>query len=64
MEKRYQVFISSTYSDLQDERSRIMRTIMSMGCFPAGMEFFPAVDEEQLEFIKKVIDDCDSLVSN
>ncbi|MGL4481277.1 MAG: DUF4062 domain-containing protein, partial [Lactococcus garvieae] len=28
-------------------------------CIPSGMEMFPATDEEQWEFIKKVIDDCD-----
>jgi len=30
-----------------------------MDCIPAGMELFPAADEEQWEFIKKVINDCD-----
>jgi hypothetical protein len=30
-----------------------------MDCIPAGMELFPAADEEQWEFIKKIIDDCD-----
>lgn len=59
MEKRYQVFVSSTYRDLQDERALVIRTLMEMDCFPAGMELFPAVDEEQWNFIKKVIDDCD-----
>lgn len=32
---------------------------MELDCIPAGMEIFPAIDEEQFEFIKKVIDDCD-----
>ncbi len=32
---------------------------MEMDCIPAGMELFPAIDEGQWEFIKKVIDDCD-----
>src|ERR1700733_9442063 len=32
---------------------------MEMDCIPAGMELLPAVDEEQFEFIKRVIDDCD-----
>jgi hypothetical protein len=32
---------------------------MEMDCIPSGMEMFPASDEEQWEFIKKVIDDCD-----
>lgn len=59
MNKRYQVFVSSTFSDLKDERSRVMRSIMSLGCIPAGMELFPAMDEKQLEFIKKIIDDSD-----
>lgn len=59
MEKRYQIFISSTYSDLKDERNKVMQTIMSLDCIPAGMELFPAMDEEQFEFIKRIIDDCD-----
>lgn len=32
---------------------------MELDCIPAGMELFPAMDEEQFEFIKKIIDDCD-----
>jgi hypothetical protein len=36
-----------------------MQTLFEMGCIPAGMEWFPAMDEEQFEFIKTVIDDCD-----
>lgn len=59
MDKRYQVFISSTYSDLRQERSKVMQTIMSLNCIPAGMELFPASNDEQFGFIKKVIDDCD-----
>lgn len=62
MDKRYQVFISSTYSDLQQERAKVMQTIMSLNCIPAGMELFPASNDEQFEFIKKVIDDCDYYV--
>lgn len=59
MDKRYQVFVSSTYADLKDERQRVIQALMEMDCIPAGMELFPATDEEQWEFIKKVIDDCD-----
>jgi hypothetical protein len=59
MEKRYQVFISSTYNDLQEERALVFQALMEMDCFPAGMELFPAADEEQWEFIRKIIDDCD-----
>lgn len=59
MEKRYQVFVSSTYVDLKDERQQVLQALMEMDCIPAGMELFPAVDEEQWEFIKRIIDDCD-----
>jgi Domain of unknown function (DUF4062) len=59
MDKRYQVFVSSTYADLKDERRAVIQTLIQLGCIPAGMELFPAADQEQLEFIKRVIDDCD-----
>ena len=54
MEKRYQVFVSSTYADLKDERQHVLQALMEMDCIPAGMELFPALDEEQWEFIKKI----------
>ncbi|MER9275987.1 DUF4062 domain-containing protein [Mesorhizobium sp. M0522] len=59
MDKRYQVFVSSTYSDLKSERQRVIQTLMEMDCIPAVMELFPAADEQQWEFIKKVIEDSD-----
>jgi hypothetical protein len=59
MDKRYQVFISSTYTDLKDERLAVTKTLMLMDCIPAGMEMFGAFDEDQWDFIKRVIDDCD-----
>lgn len=59
MDKRYQVFVSSTYADLKDERQHVIQALMEMDCIPAGMELFPAADEEQWDFIKRVIDDCD-----
>ncbi len=59
MDKRFQVFVSSTFTDLQEARGHVFQTLMSMDCFPAGMELFPAMDEEQFDFIKRVIDDSD-----
>lgn len=59
MEKRYQIFVSSTFVDLQDERQQVIQALMEMDCIPAGMELFPASDEEQWEFIKRIVDDCD-----
>lgn len=58
-DKRYQVFVSSTYTDLKEERQKVFLTVMKAGCIPSGMELFPAADEEQWRFIKRIIDDCD-----
>jgi len=61
-EKRYQVFISSTFQDLREERRAVQDVIISMGDFPVQMESFPAADEDQFEFIKSLIDKCDYYV--
>ena len=37
----------------------MFQALMEMDCIPAGMELFPAADEEQWAFIRRVIDDCD-----
>lgn len=55
----YQVFISSTFEDLQDERLKILNTLLTFSCIPAGMELFSAASEEQFEYIKKVISQVD-----
>lgn len=57
--KRFQVFVSSTYSDLMEERAEIMQALLELDCMPAGMELFPAASEEQWSWIKKVIDESD-----
>lgn len=59
MEKRYQVFVSSTFRDLELERQEVMHALLELDCMPAGMELFPAANETQWNLIKKVIDDCD-----
>lgn len=45
MDKRYQVFVSSTYTDLKEERQHVIQVLTEMGCVPAGMELFPAADD-------------------
>jgi len=58
-EKRYHVFISSTYKDLYEERWEVAKVLLSHGCFVSGMEYFPSTGDEQFEYIKEVIDECD-----
>jgi hypothetical protein len=57
--KRYQIFVSSTYTDLVKERQDAIKSIVEFGHLPSGMEGFPAIDMEQFAYIKKVIDQCD-----
>jgi hypothetical protein len=59
VEKRYQVFVSSTFWDLEKERQEVMHALLELNCIPSGMELFPAANEDQWNLIKKVIDDCE-----
>lgn len=57
--KKYQIFISSTYDDLRDERQSAVEAILKAGHIPAGMELFAAGDESQMETIKRWIESSD-----
>lgn len=59
MNKKYQVFISSTYEDLKLERAEVASTILELDCIPSGMEMFCAESDEQFNIIKRIIDLCD-----
>ena len=63
MEKRYQVFVSSTYKDLTEERLEVMKALLELDCIPSGMEYFPANNDEQWSFIKDLIDQCDYYIA-
>jgi len=56
---RYQIFVSSTFKDLQDERQAVLNAILKLNQFPAGMEIFPAVNDTAWEHIEKVIEVSD-----
>ncbi len=60
MQKRkLQVFVSSTYQDLKEERQAAVEAILSAGHIPAGMELFAAGDQSQWEVIKDWISESD-----
>lgn len=59
MDKKYQVFVSSTYQDLIEERKAVIQALLELDCIPVGMELFPAADDSQWEFIRKTIDESD-----
>lgn len=58
-EKKLQVFVSSTFTDLKQERQAAVEAILSSGNIPAGMELFSAGDESQMTIIERWIDESD-----
>lgn len=59
MDRRYQVFISSTFTDLIDERREVIEALLEMDAIPAGMELFAAGNTDQWTLIRQVIDQSD-----
>jgi hypothetical protein len=57
--KKLQVFVSSTYTDLHDERQAAVQAILTAGHIPAGMELFAAGDQSQIEVIRQWISESD-----
>lgn len=57
--RKLQIFISSTFEDLKDERQAAVEAVLKAGHIPAGMELFKASDRSQMETIKKWINQSD-----
>lgn len=47
MMKKYQIFVSSTYNDLIEERQTAIKAIINQRQIPAGMELFGPMGERQ-----------------
>lgn len=56
---KFQVFVSSTYQDLVQEREQVIKAVLEMGHIPVGMEMFSAGDEQQWKIIQSHIDESD-----
>jgi len=54
-QRRYQVFVSSTYLDLQDERRAVTTALLACDALQAGMELFTATDSDAWSLIQDVI---------
>lgn len=59
MNKRYQVFVSSTFTDLAKERMEVIKALLELDCIPCGMEYFPAASEDTWNYISDLIKQCD-----
>ena len=62
MNKKLQIFISSTFEDLKAERQLVMEAILELGHIPAGMEYFVSEDLEIFEVIKQWIKESDAFI--
>ena len=56
---KYQVFVSSTFEDLKEERRAVIESVLNMGHMPVGRELFQAANETQWNYIKKRIASVD-----
>lgn len=62
MNKKYQIFVSSTYSDLKEARNAVIEMVLNMYHFPVGMEMFSAANSDQWAVITDAIDSSDYYV--
>ena len=54
---RFQIFISSTFKDLAEQRKQAIEVIFENGHIPIALENFFAANESDLNVIKKAISD-------
>src|SRR4051794_1775285 len=59
---KYQIFISSTYADLREEREAVTWAVLSARHIPVGMEAFTAADNRGWATITSAIDRSDYYV--
>jgi len=62
MGKRFQIFLSSTFIDLEDERLAVTQAILNLRGIPAGMEMFQASTLPPWGVITPIIDTTDYFV--
>src|ERR1039457_6960817 len=55
-ERKYQVFISSTFGDLADQRRMVLDAVIDRGHMPVALERFPAADSGVPYVIQKAIE--------
>ena len=58
-DRKYQIFISSTFSDMEEERRVAVETILRTHNIPVGMEQFPSANRRSWDIIKEWIDESD-----
>lgn len=62
-DRRYQIFISSTFEDLKNERKAAVEAVFQRGHIPIALENFAPSDESDLQVIKRAMKDCQVYVA-
>lgn len=57
-DKRFQVFISSTFKDLSEQRKQAVEVIFEQGHIPIALERFSPANKSDLTVIKRAISEC------
>jgi Domain of unknown function (DUF4062) len=62
-DRRYQIFISSTFEDLRAERKAAVEAVFERGHIPIALENFSPSNESDLQVIKRALKDCQVYVA-
>lgn len=62
MKQKCQIYISSTYTDLIEERQAVINAILGLGQFPMGSEFINASEGTLFDEIGKCINESDCII--
>lgn len=62
MQQRCQIYISSSYMDLIEERKIVIESVLHLGQFPMGAEFLKATNVTQFDAISKCIKESDCVI--
>lgn len=61
-DKIYQIFVSSTFKDLEKERQEVLAAVVESGNMPIGMEYFPSTSATPFDYIKTMLEKSDYYV--
>lgn len=62
IDKRFQVFVSSTFTDLIEERRQVTEQLLRLRCIPSGMELFTASGRPPWNVIEAALETTDYMV--
>lgn len=61
-DRLFTAFVSSTFRDLESERTRVSRVLLDHSCLPMGMEYFPSDGREVWSLIETSMQKADFFV--